>query len=104
MRDDGRGFSPDALSRIGDPYISRRERREEGSGGNLGLGLFIAKTLLERSGASLSFSNRDDSTGAVVDIVWPRSAMADGPTARQAPAPRAQVGDRYEDPAAVAAQ
>lgn len=75
VRDDGRGFSADALSRIGDPYMSRRERREAGSGGNLGLGLFIAKTLLERSGARLSFRNTGRSGGAEVEIEWPRDAF-----------------------------
>ena len=40
----------------------------------LGLGVFIARTLLERTGAKVSFSNRTfPDHGAVVQIVWPRS-------------------------------
>lgn len=75
IEDDGDGFAPDVLSHIGEPYMSTRNREMDRAGG-LGLGLFIAKTLLERSGASLSFENRGpDETGARVRIVWPRSVM-----------------------------
>ena len=76
IRDDGKGFSPDMLDRIGEPYMSRRD--EEQHGGGLGLGLFIAKTLLERSGAQISFHNRPEpgQRGAEVSIIWPRSAFA----------------------------
>jgi two-component system sensor histidine kinase RegB len=72
IEDDGDGFAPDVLSHIGEPYISTRSRESENAGG-LGLGLFIAKTLLERSGASLSFDNGQ--TGARVRVVWPRALM-----------------------------
>lgn len=73
--DDGVGFSHDMLSRIGDPYVTQRPQFADPSAGGLGLGLFIAKTLLERSGATLTFANRDGDSGAVVTVVWPRSAM-----------------------------
>ena len=53
--DDGPGFPPEIIDRIGEPYMSTRQGAEPGGG--LGLGLFIAKTLLERSGATLSFRN-----------------------------------------------
>ena len=53
--DDGPGFPPEIVNRIGEPYMSTRQGAERGGG--LGLGLFIAKTLLERSGATLSFRN-----------------------------------------------
>ncbi len=91
--DDGRGYPPHLLGRIGDPLMRRRgrgfdPRRPEYEG--MGLGLFIAKTLLERSGAALSFANRNDPpggpqdrpgrTGAVVEVTWPRSSIA--PAAR----------------------
>jgi len=47
-----------------------------GDAGGLGLGFFIAKTLLERSGADLEFDNRiAPATGAVIRITWPRSAF-----------------------------
>jgi two-component system sensor histidine kinase RegB len=72
--DDGPGFPPEIVSRIGEPYMSTRQGPERGGG--LGLGLFIAKTLLERSGATLSFRNSNTpGEGALVEIVWPRSAF-----------------------------
>jgi two-component system sensor histidine kinase RegB len=73
IRDDGKGFSPDILSRVGEPYLTTRgggaDIGEEGAG--LGLGLFIAKSLLERSGAMLTATNAPDG-GAVVTVTWPR--------------------------------
>jgi two-component system sensor histidine kinase RegB len=75
IEDDGLGYAPDILSRIGEPYMTKRSREDERAGG-LGLGLFIAKTLLERSGASIRFGNRPiDEPGARIDIEWPRSVM-----------------------------
>ena len=41
---------------------------------SMGLGIFIAQTLLERTGAELSFSNRREG-GAVVEIQWPRDML-----------------------------
>ena len=76
ISDDGPGIAPDLLKRIGEPYLSRRQDSEEGQGARsgLGLGVFIARTLLERTGASVSFANRVfPDHGAVVQIVWPRS-------------------------------
>lgn len=75
IEDDGQGYSPDILSRIGEPYMTKRSKEVERAGG-LGLGLFIAKTLLERSGATLRFENRGASgPGARIHIEWPRSVM-----------------------------
>ena len=75
IRDDGPGFTPDVLSRIGEPYISSRASRSQ-TGGGLGLGFFIAKTLLERTGARLMLENRPaPETGALVRISWPRSSI-----------------------------
>ena len=72
--DDGPGFPPDIIDRIGEPYMSTRQDAE--SGGGLGLGLFIAKTLLERSGAEIIFTNSSrPGEGAVVEISWPRAAF-----------------------------
>ncbi len=74
--DDGPGFAPDVLTQIGVPFLNRRNRLDRDKGGGLGLGLFIAKTLLERSGASLNFSNRLlPATGAQVKVSWPRDKM-----------------------------
>jgi two-component system sensor histidine kinase RegB len=72
--DDGQGFPPDILDRIGEPYMSTRQGVEPGGG--LGLGLFIAKTLLERSGATLRFQNSfAHGEGAVIEIAWPRAVF-----------------------------
>jgi two-component system sensor histidine kinase RegB len=76
VTDDGPGFADDIINRVGDPYVSWRNRSSDAPQG-LGLGIFIAKTLLERSGASLSVRNRElPATGAVVRIVWPRAKLA----------------------------
>ncbi len=70
--DDGPGYPVEVIDRIGEPYMSTRQGAERGGG--LGLGLFIAKTLLERSGASLSFRNSSaPGEGAVVEVTWPRA-------------------------------
>src|SRR5262250_2256404 len=71
ITDDGPGFAPEIMDRIGEPYVTstRRRRFNVGgeAGGGLGLGVFIAKTLLERSGATLTFENRvAPERGAVV--------------------------------------
>ena len=72
--DDGPGFPLEVLDRIGEPYMSTRHGAEPGGG--LGLGVFIAKTLLERSGARLSFQNSSGpGEGAMVTVWWPRSAF-----------------------------
>jgi two-component system sensor histidine kinase RegB len=77
--DDGSGFAPEIIDRIGEPYVrsSRRRRMNAGSETTgLGLGLFIAKTLLERSGATLDFENRMfPDHGAVVKIRWERAGF-----------------------------
>lgn len=74
IEDDGIGYAPEVLQRIGEPYVTNRHRDDKAGG--LGLGLFIAKTLLERSGARLRFENRPPETpGARVEIVWPRQRM-----------------------------
>ncbi len=74
IEDDGDGYAADVLQRIGDPYVTKRQKDERAGG--LGLGLFIAKTLLERSGAKLTFANRTgDQPGARVSVDWPRARM-----------------------------
>ena len=71
IADDGPGYPPELVDRLGEPYMSRRQ--EAKAGGGLGLGLFIAKTLLERSGATIRFNNSMAAgTGAVVEVSWPR--------------------------------
>jgi len=76
ISDDGPGFAPDILKRIGEPYLSRRRSADEPGSDHsgLGLGVFIARTLLERTGATVSFNNRVfPDHGAVVQIAWPRN-------------------------------
>lgn len=79
IRDDGPGFAPEVLLRIGEPYVTTRgapKRDGEEGGSGLGLGLFIAKTLIERSGAQLTFGNAvPPLAGAMARIVWPRTAL-----------------------------
>jgi two-component system sensor histidine kinase RegB len=76
ISDDGPGFAPDIMDRIGEPYVTSRKRNANESGelaAGLGLGVFIAKTLLERSGATLSFENRSfPERGAIVTVRWSR--------------------------------
>jgi two-component system sensor histidine kinase RegB len=83
IEDDGPGFSPDVITRLGEPYVTtkndRRAKTEEGSG--LGLGLFIAKTLLERSGARVEMDNvTPPKSGAKITIRWPRAVFEGGRT------------------------
>ena len=88
--DDGSGYPPQILGRIGDPFVRARvpgqdlALRPDYEG--MGLGLFIAKTLLERTGAELSFANASDrflkdeeqsgKCGAIVEVRWPRIALS----------------------------
>ena len=77
ISDDGPGFAPEILARIGEPYVTSRRRHQDDTGeepAGLGLGFFIAKTLLERSGATLSFQNRlGPQRGAIIRLNWSRS-------------------------------
>jgi two-component system sensor histidine kinase RegB len=75
VTDDGPGFPPEIMDRIGEPYMTTRGSGQS-SGGGLGLGLFIAKTLLERSGADVSFRNAGaPGQGAQVVVTWPRDVF-----------------------------
>ncbi|MGA7328106.1 MAG: ActS/PrrB/RegB family redox-sensitive histidine kinase [Rhodomicrobium sp.] len=75
--DDGPGFHPNVISQLGDPYVTSRPRgngSDEEAG--MGLGFFIAKTFLERSGATIRAANRvPPEKGAVVDILWQRQRL-----------------------------
>jgi two-component system sensor histidine kinase RegB len=78
ISDDGPGFAPEIIRRIGEPYLSRRRGADDAQStrGGLGLGVFIARTLLERTGAKVSFANRTfPDHGAVVTITWPRAGF-----------------------------
>lgn len=71
IADDGPGFPSSVLERIGEPYISQRAD----TGTHMGLGIFIAQTLLQQTGAELSFSNRPGG-GAMVAVRWDRAILA----------------------------
>jgi two-component system sensor histidine kinase RegB len=73
VQDDGPGFSADILSRLGNPYVTSRPQGEASRSGHIGMGLgcFISKTLLEKSGAVVSFENAR-SGGALVSARWAR--------------------------------
>lgn len=83
INDDGPGFASEILDRIGEPYVSTRRKEqfekrgkkpgEDGHQG-MGLGVFIAKSLLERTGAEVSFANGANE-GAVVAASWPRELL-----------------------------
>jgi len=75
IRDDGPGFSPDVLPKLGEPYVSERGAEQAG-GGDMGLGFFIAKTLVERTGGRIAMQNRIlPAHGAVVQATWPREVL-----------------------------
>lgn len=72
--DDGPGYPATLLPRLGTPFLTTRPRAEDGRGHEgMGLGLFIAKALLERSGARIGFENGD--RGALVTLTWPRQII-----------------------------
>jgi two-component system sensor histidine kinase RegB len=84
ITDDGEGYPASVIGRIGDPFVKarkvEREAPERPGYEGMGLGLFIAKTLLERSGAELSFANasdpflppeeRPERSGALITATW----------------------------------
>ncbi|WP_319545821.1 sensor histidine kinase RegB [Ruegeria conchae] len=87
IMDDGRGYPSHIIGRIGDPFMRRRraDRSSRPEYEGMGLGLFIAKTLLERSGAELYFANgadpyqtltdQQERKGAIVKVIWPRKLI-----------------------------
>ena len=70
IRDDGPGFSASILAQAGQPWNSSRK----GTGGHRGLGLFIARSLLESIGGSVQFGNAAGG-GGLVELWVPRSAL-----------------------------
>jgi two-component system sensor histidine kinase RegB len=76
INDDGPGFPPEIMDRMGEPFVTGGRRRQRAANENpgLGLGFFIAKTLLERSGARLALENRQfPQRGAIVKVRWGRA-------------------------------
>lgn len=81
VTDDGPGFNQNIFDRLGDPFVTTRPgygsapAHEGGEHEGMGLGLFIAKTLLERSGASVTLANNKKTKGASATITWPREVV-----------------------------
>jgi two-component system sensor histidine kinase RegB len=81
IADDGPGVPADVMDALGEPYITTRPARsrgqiKDGEPSGLGLGFFIAKTLLARSGATVTLDNRQwPDRGAIVKISWPREVF-----------------------------
>ena len=86
IADDGYGYPANLLGRLGDPFLTAKIGKQNRQGyEGMGLGLFIAKTLLERTGAKISFTNgrrnqisnhsKVEPSGAIVEINWPRNKV-----------------------------
>lgn len=87
ISDDGTGFDAAILARLGEPYVTSRATplAEANPGGisnnahadghaGLGLGFFIAKTLIERTGGAVTFGNKSGG-GAMVRVTFPRKSL-----------------------------
>jgi two-component system, sensor histidine kinase RegB len=78
IADDGPGFDPGLVGRLGEPYLSGgpqgRAGGRDGKDVHMGLGVFIAQRLLEESGAALAFANRPEG-GAEVTVAWQPAAL-----------------------------
>ena len=82
ISDDGPGFSSEVMPKLGEPYVSQRSEAHL-HGGDMGLGFFIAKTLIERTGGRIATRNRiPPRHGAIVQAVWPRKALESLDSAR----------------------
>ena len=67
IKDDGYGFSKDVLDKLGEPYISKNKK-------GMGLGIFIAKNLIENMKGSISFLNSKNNN-AIVEIRFQKSIL-----------------------------
>ncbi len=72
ISDDGIGFSQDIVQKLGEPYVKSSLVAKNKRG--LGLGIFISKTLLERTGAKVLFK-KSNLGGALVNIIWKESSL-----------------------------
>ena len=73
IADDGSGFPLDVMQKLGDPYIKSNFVNKNKNG--LGLGVFISKTLLERTSAKVLFKQNSELGGAFVSVVWKESDL-----------------------------
>jgi two-component system sensor histidine kinase RegB len=84
VEDDGPGFPQAVLDRLGEPFLSVRR----GQDNHMGLGIFIAQTLLQRAGAMLAFGNREGLHGAQVTVSWDRAVLEELEKTSAAPGTR----------------
>ena len=68
ISDDGSGFSKDIIDKLGEPYVSKNKN-------GMGLGIFIAKNLIENMGGNLNFYNSKDNN-AIVEIIFDNSILS----------------------------
>ena len=67
LTDDGSGFSKDIVDKLGEPYVSKNKN-------GMGLGIFIAKNLIENMGGNINFYNSKDNN-AIVEIIFDNSIL-----------------------------
>ncbi len=67
ITDDGSGFSKDIIDKLGEPYVSKNKN-------GMGLGIFIAKNLIENMGGNIKFYNSKDNK-AIVEIIFDNSIL-----------------------------
>ena len=67
IEDDGNGFAKDVLDKLGEPYISKNKT-------GMGLGIFIAKNLIENMKGNIIFYNSNNSN-AVVEIKFDKTIL-----------------------------
>jgi two-component system sensor histidine kinase RegB len=100
IADDGPGIPGPVLDALGEPYVTTRPAPQTGvpaadaEPSGMGLGFFIAKTLLERSGAAVSLENRGISEGAVAIVSWRREVFEGGAASERAESPAATANGR----------
>ncbi|MDC0057244.1 ActS/PrrB/RegB family redox-sensitive histidine kinase [Alphaproteobacteria bacterium] len=63
VNDDGNGFAKETLDQIGNPYISKHNN-------GMGLGIFIAKNLIENIKGSIFCKNQKEGGGSVEIIIF----------------------------------
>ncbi len=75
IRDDGPGFPENIREKLGEPYITTRSGGDERGHGGMGLGVFIAKTLIERTGGVIKMGKSTTLGGAKIHIIWSRTKI-----------------------------
>jgi two-component system sensor histidine kinase RegB len=77
VRDRGRGISRENLPRVGEPFFTTKE-----PGSGMGLGVYLARSVLERMGGTLTLAPAmDRGTIATIELPIERDDVADSKTA-----------------------